>query len=123
MWLIVVAALELAFFQEFRFVRFMLLIPPITMAILSLNLGFLFLVIRPRRLEPRIVGILLSGVAAVIMTVLGLDPLQSRLLQRSPAYATLFAPVLVLNTMAHRSSRTSEAPCSTGRWVCPTSRV
>ena len=45
-------------FSEFRFVRFMLLIPPITMAILSLNLGFLFLVIRPRRLEPRIVGMI-----------------------------------------------------------------
>jgi hypothetical protein len=100
MWLVLVAALESAFFLEFRFVRFMLLIPPITMAILSLNLGFLFLVIRPRRLEPRIVGMLLGGVAAVFGTVLGLDPLQSRLLERSPSYAILFAPVLGLNRMS-----------------------
>ena len=73
MWLVVVAAFELVLFEEFRSVRFLLLIPPITMAILSLNLGILFVVIRPRLLEPRIAGMLLGGVAATFVTVLGLN--------------------------------------------------
>jgi hypothetical protein len=61
MWLAVAAALELALFEEFRFVRFMLLILPIMMTVLSLNLGILFILIRPRLFESRIAGMLLGG--------------------------------------------------------------
>jgi hypothetical protein len=65
-----VVALELALFQE---VWFIVLSPPITMAILAMNLGFLFLILHPMPLESRIIGILMGGVAASFAMVIGLD--------------------------------------------------
>jgi hypothetical protein len=48
MSLVIVAALELALFQE---VWFILLFPPVTMAFLALNLGIFFLAVRPKLLS------------------------------------------------------------------------
>jgi hypothetical protein len=60
MLLVVVAAGELAIFQD---VWEIIVIPPITMSILALNLGFGFLVLRPRTLERRVIGMMCSGIA------------------------------------------------------------
>jgi hypothetical protein len=69
MALIIVAALELALFQE---VWFIVLFPPFTMAVLALNLGIFFLAIRPKLLKTRIQGMLLASVAASLaMSVFG----------------------------------------------------
>ncbi len=69
MWLIVLVAFELVLFQE---VWFIVLVPPITIGVLAINLGFLFLMVRPKLLETRIIGMLLGGVAASFVTVAGM---------------------------------------------------
>jgi hypothetical protein len=69
MLLVVLAALELALFQE---IWFIVLFPPVTMAVLALNLGFFFLMVRPKFLMTRIMGILLACVATSLgMSILG----------------------------------------------------
>jgi hypothetical protein len=60
MWLVVVAALQLALFQD---VWFVVLFPPVSMAVLALNLGFFFLMVRPKLLKTRVMGVLLASVA------------------------------------------------------------
>ena len=69
MWFIVLVALELVFFEG---VWFIVVFPPMTMAVLAVNLGLLFLIVRPRPLETRIIGMLLGGVAVFIATGLGI---------------------------------------------------
>ena len=64
---VVLAALELALFQE---VWFIVLSPPVTMAVLGLNLGIFFLAVRPKLLKTRILGMLLGGLAACFATAL-----------------------------------------------------
>ena len=69
MSLVIVAALELALFQE---VWFIVLSPPVTMAVLGLNLGIFFLAVRPKLLKSRILGMLLASIGANIgISVLG----------------------------------------------------
>ena len=64
MLLVVVAAGELALFRQVWQVREMLLLPPITMLFLAINLGLFYLLVRPRALKTRILGMIWSGVAA-----------------------------------------------------------
>jgi hypothetical protein len=71
MVVILVLACELALFQD---VWSIVVIPSITMALLAMNLGFVFLMLRPPALENRIIGMLLGGLAAWIATVLGMIP-------------------------------------------------
>jgi ABC-type dipeptide/oligopeptide/nickel transport system permease subunit len=71
MVVILVLACELALFQD---VWSIVVIPSITMALLAMNLGFVFLMLRPPALENRIIGMLLGGFAAWIATVLGMIP-------------------------------------------------
>jgi hypothetical protein len=68
MAVIVVIACELALFQD---VWFIVVAPPITMALLVINLGFVFLMLRPDGLETRIIGMMLGGFAASFVTVVG----------------------------------------------------
>jgi hypothetical protein len=63
MLLVVLIAVELVFFAG---VWFLVVIPWITTAALAINLGMLFLLIRPRGLETRIIGMLLGSVAASV---------------------------------------------------------
>jgi hypothetical protein len=69
MGFIVLVAIELALFQG---VLFIVLIPPMTMCVLAINLGLLFLMVRPALFESRIIGILLGGVSACFATVLAI---------------------------------------------------
>jgi hypothetical protein len=71
MAVIVVIACELALFQD---VWLIVVAPPITMALLAVNLGFVFLMLRPNGLETRIIGMLLGGFAACIATAWGMIP-------------------------------------------------
>jgi hypothetical protein len=66
MRLIVLVALELALFQD---VWFLVIIPPITMAVLAINLGLFFVLARPRSWETRIIGMLLGSVWAIVAIV------------------------------------------------------
>jgi hypothetical protein len=63
MLFIVLVAIQLVFFQG---VWQILMVPPFTIIVLTLNLGLLFLVVRPPALERRIVGMLLGGLAAFV---------------------------------------------------------
>jgi len=63
MLLVVITAVELAFFQD---VWQILVIPPITIATLAINLGLWFLLVRPRWMDTRVIGMLLGGVAACL---------------------------------------------------------
>jgi len=65
MLFIILVALQLVLFQD---VWQILVIPPITIVVLALNLGLFFLLVRPPALEPRIIGMLLGGVAACFAT-------------------------------------------------------
>jgi hypothetical protein len=67
----VVIAFELALFQD---VWSIVVIPSITMALLAMNMGFVFLMLRPTHLETRIVGLMLGGIAACFVTILGMVP-------------------------------------------------
>jgi hypothetical protein len=62
MLLVAVIAGELALFQE---AWEAVLLPPVTMAFLAMNLGLFFLLIRPRALETKIIGMMSAGLAAV----------------------------------------------------------
>jgi hypothetical protein len=66
MLFVVLVALQLAAFQG---VWLILVIPPITIAFLTLNLGLFFLVARPKAMDTRIEGMLLGGVAGVFTTI------------------------------------------------------
>jgi hypothetical protein len=61
MLLVVLIAFELVFFQDAWFI---VMIPPCTATTLALNLGLWFVLLRPRWMETRIIGMLLGGVAA-----------------------------------------------------------
>src|SRR5262245_56650111 len=65
MWLIVLVALQLALFQG---VWFIVLIPPVMIGLLVLNIGVLFSLARPRSWEDRILGMLLGGLAAAVLS-------------------------------------------------------
>src|SRR6516162_800081 len=67
MLVVIVTALELTLFEG---VWQILVIPPITIATLALNFGLWFLVLRPRWMETRIIGMLLGGIAATVCSVL-----------------------------------------------------
>jgi hypothetical protein len=71
MWFIALVAIELAAFHG---VWFIILAPPITMAVLTINLGVFFLMVRPKLLEARIIGMMLGGLVACFATVLGVIP-------------------------------------------------
>jgi hypothetical protein len=71
MAVIVVVAIQIALFQE---VWMILVIPPITMALLTLNIVFMFLIFCPMRLQRRIIGLMLGGLAACFVTLLGMVP-------------------------------------------------
>jgi hypothetical protein len=62
MRVIVPVALELVLFNE---VWYLVLMPPITIVVLVCNLGLFFVLVRPRSMETRILGMMLGGVAAV----------------------------------------------------------
>jgi hypothetical protein len=66
MRVIVPIALQLVLFQG---VWRIVLAPPITIAVLALNLGLFFVLVRPRAWENRIIGMLLGGVLAVFVLV------------------------------------------------------
>ena len=68
MWLIVMVAVELVVFQDVWWIMFA---PPATMAILAINLGFIFLLSRLAGLETRIIGMLIGGLAACFVTAFG----------------------------------------------------
>jgi hypothetical protein len=70
MKVIVLVALELALFQG---VWRIVLVPLATMAVLAVNLGVFFVLVRPPVLETRIIGMLLGGVAACFSTTVGLN--------------------------------------------------
>jgi hypothetical protein len=61
MLLVIVVALELVMFQE---VWEIVLAPPITMVFLALNLGLVYLLVRPRSWHTRILGMIWGGLAA-----------------------------------------------------------
>lgn len=61
MLLIVVVAVEMVMFQG---VWEIVLFPSITMIFLAFNLGLYFLLVRPRSMETRIIGMIWGGVAA-----------------------------------------------------------
>jgi hypothetical protein len=63
MRVIIPVALELVLFKD---VWFLVLVPPVTCVVLTLNLGSAFVLVRPKSWETRIVGIMLGGVAGVI---------------------------------------------------------
>jgi len=67
MLLVIVTALELVLFQD---VWQILVIPVITIVTLALNLGLWFVLLRPRWMETRIIGMLLGGIAAALGSVL-----------------------------------------------------
>jgi hypothetical protein len=67
----VLVAIELVLL---RGVWFIVVFPPITMGVLAINLGLLFLMVRPRFLETRMLGMLLGGLAACFVTALGMFP-------------------------------------------------
>lgn len=62
MLLIVLTAVELALFQD---VWSIVVIPPVTAMTLGLNLGLWFVLLRPRWMEPRIIGMLVGSLAAL----------------------------------------------------------
>jgi hypothetical protein len=90
MAVIVVIAFEMSLFQE---VWFIVLSPFVTMALLAINLGFVFLMLRPPALESRIVGMLLGSAVALFATAFGLsqktvmilDHIQNGLVNRASA--------------------------------------
>lgn len=61
MLFIVLVAIQLVFFQG---IWRILLAPPFTIIVLTLNVGLCFMVVRPRALEPRVAGMLLGGLVA-----------------------------------------------------------
>jgi len=61
MLLVVVIALEMVMFQGAWEI---VLIPSITMVFLAFNLGLFFLLVRPRSLKTRIIGMIWGGIAA-----------------------------------------------------------
>ena len=63
MLFIILVALQLVLFQG---IWWIVVSPPITVIVLTLNLGLLFLLVRPPVLEPRIIGMLLGGLVAFI---------------------------------------------------------
>ena len=65
MWLIVLIALQLALFQG---VWFIVLFPPVMIGLLVLNIGVFFGLARPRSWEDRIIGMLLGGPAAAVLS-------------------------------------------------------
>lgn len=66
MLLIGLVAMELAFFQG---VWSIILIPVVTMAVLTVNLGLVFILLRPHSLKLRILGMLLGGILAVFAAI------------------------------------------------------
>jgi len=66
MGLVAVVAVELALFQG---VFVIVLIPPVTMAIILLNLGLIFVLGRNSFLAARIVGMLMGGLIALFLMV------------------------------------------------------
>ncbi len=63
MLLVAAVAIELVMIREtWRFVLF----PPITMLFIAVNLGLFFLLLRPRSLETRILGMIWGAVAASV---------------------------------------------------------
>jgi hypothetical protein len=69
MGFIVLVALELVFFEG---VWSIVLVPPVTMGALAINLGLLFLMVRPDFFETRIIGMMLGGLAACFATALAI---------------------------------------------------
>ena len=63
MLVVIVAAFELALFQD---VWLILVMPPFTIVTLTLNFGLWFLLVRPRWMETRIIGLQLGGVMAAL---------------------------------------------------------
>ncbi len=66
MRVIVPVALELVLFQE---VWYLVLMPPITIVLLVGNLGLVFVLVRPKSWETRILGMMLGGLAAVLAAI------------------------------------------------------
>jgi hypothetical protein len=64
MRLMVLIALELVLFQG---VWYIVWLPPITMMIVTLNLGLYLVVIRPRHLNSTAVGMMIAGLIAVLL--------------------------------------------------------
>jgi hypothetical protein len=69
-WVMLIAA-QLAAFQD---VWFIVLIPPLTLAVLGVNLAVLGLFVKWPGLENRLVGMLLGVVVAAVVTTLPLNP-------------------------------------------------
>jgi hypothetical protein len=46
------------------------LIPPVTIGLLTINLGLFFVLVRPRSWQPRIIGMMIGGVAASLASAL-----------------------------------------------------
>jgi hypothetical protein len=67
MLFIILVALQLVLFEG---VWWIVVIPAITIVVLALNLGLFFLLVRPRALEPRIIGMLLGGLVACVTLML-----------------------------------------------------
>jgi hypothetical protein len=67
MLVIVPIAVEPAVFQE---VWSIILIPPVTIALVTINLGITFAVLRIRGWEARIIGMLLGGIAGLFLSLL-----------------------------------------------------
>jgi hypothetical protein len=63
MLFIILVALQLVLFQG---VWEILVSSPITIMVLTLNLGMFFVLVRPPALEPRIIGMLLGGLVACV---------------------------------------------------------
>jgi hypothetical protein len=63
MLFIILVALQLVLFQG---VWWILVSSPITIMVLTLNLGMFFVLVRPPALEPRIIGMLLGGLLAFV---------------------------------------------------------
>jgi hypothetical protein len=61
MLLVIVIAVEMVLFQD---VWFIVVVPPVTVMTLGRNLGLWFVLLRPRWMETRIIGMLLGSVGA-----------------------------------------------------------
>ncbi len=67
MLLVVLTAVELVLFQD---VWFIVVVPPVTAMMVGLNLGLWFVLLRPRWMETRIIGMLTGSLAATMGNLL-----------------------------------------------------
>lgn len=95
MVVVVITAFEMVLFQD---VWFIVLIPPVTAMTVGLNLGLWFVLLRPRWMETRIIGMLVGSLLASVGNILYLFVASSevriaRRVQRMGPIGTILATI------------------------------